>query len=89
MLKISLLESGKHCVTLHLEGRAVGPWVTELRQACEAALDEGRPLTLQLGEVDFLDPKAVALLAGLRARGVSLLGCSPFVSEQLKTGAAS
>ena len=84
MLKISQVEPAQQAVTLRLEGHVVGPWVAELRKACEGVLDGGRLLRLHLADVEFLDPAAVALISGLRSRGVSLVTCAPFVAEQLK-----
>ena len=84
MLKISQVEPVNHSVTLRLEGRIIGPWVTELRQTCEQVLGSGRPLTLQLADVEFMDSKGVALLAALRSRGVSFTDSPPFIAEQLK-----
>lgn len=83
MLKISEDEPVDHAVTLRLEGRVVGAWVAELRDACERALAGGRKLKLHLAEVDFLDANGLALLTNLRARGVALLECPPFVEAQL------
>jgi anti-anti-sigma regulatory factor len=85
MLKISQIAPVNQIVTLRLEGRIVGPWVAELRRACEEVLTTGRPLNLHLGEVEFMDPHGVALLSGLQSRGVALLECTPFAAEQLKT----
>jgi len=79
------MASGNHHAILRLEGRVAGPWVAELRTACERVLGEGRALELNLAEVSFLEPAGVALLANVRKRGVRLLACSPFVAEQLKT----
>ena len=85
MLKISKAEPINHAVVLRLEGRIVGPWVEELQRSCEQVLAGDRPLKLQLADVEFMDAQAVALLLGLRSRGVALLECPPFVTEQLKT----
>ena len=85
MLKISLVDSGNHLVTLRLEGRVAGPWVTEVQKACEKLLSEGRSLELDLAEVSFVDDSGITLLTGLSSRGISLVECSPFVEEQLKT----
>ena len=84
MLKISQIKPVNHTVTLRLEGRVVGPWVTELQHSCEEVLTEGRSLKLHLADVEFMDVQGVALLSSLRSRGVSLLECSPFAAEQLK-----
>ena len=84
MLRISQIEPANHAITLKLEGRVVGPWVTELQKSCEKVLTEGRSLKLHLGDVEFMDAQGVALLSSLRSRGVSLLQCPPFAAEQLK-----
>jgi ABC-type transporter Mla MlaB component len=85
MLKISQIQPVNHAVTLRLEGRVVGPWVTELQKACGQVLKDGMSLRLHLAEVEFMDVQGVALLTDLRSRGVILSECSPFVAEQLKT----
>lgn len=84
MLKISATEPVNHAVTLRLEGRVMGAWVAELRAACEKVLATGQPLQLHLSEVEFLDVGGILLLSSLRAQGVALLHCSPFVAKQLK-----
>lgn len=89
MLKISPTEPVHHAVVLRLEGRILGPWVTELQKSCEDVLSEGRPLQLRLAEVEFMDAQGVALLSNLRSRGVALLECPPFAEEQLKVAGGS
>lgn len=84
MLKITQIGPANHAVTLRLEGRVVGPWVTELSKSCEDVFAGGRSLKLHLADVEFMDAQGVALLASLRSRGVSLLECRPFAAEQLK-----
>jgi len=85
MLKISEAKSGGYAVTLCLEGRIIGPWIAELRRACEQILDHGRPLTLRLADVEFMEAEGVVLLIALRCRGVSITDSPPFIAEQLKT----
>ena len=65
-----------------------GPWVAEALRACEKVLAEGRSLKLNLAEVEFLDATGVALLSGLRSRGVVFVESSPFVEAQLKASAS-
>jgi len=88
MLKISQIEPTNHVVTLRFEGRVAGPWVAEARKACEKVLTEGLSLKLNLAEVEFLDPAAVALLVDLQSRGAVFVECSPFVEAQLKASAS-
>jgi ABC-type transporter Mla MlaB component len=87
MLKISVLEPSEGAAMLRLEGRLIGPWVVELQRTCEETLGTGRAVCLQLGDVEFVDPQGVALLAEFQARGVPLLGCPPFAAELLKATA--
>jgi len=84
MLKISQAETADHSIILKLEGRVVGPWVAETRDACERLLREGRTVKLDLAEVSFVDRDGAGFLADVRARGVTLFDCSLFVEEQLR-----
>lgn len=83
MLKIVARESAETSSVLQLEGQIIGPWVDELRRACDALLPTQR-VTLDLTEVSFVERRGVELLRALGARGVPLLHCSAFVAEQLK-----
>ena len=83
MLKIESINTADGPPKLRVEGRVIGPWVVELRRACEQALDEGAGLALDLSEVVFVDPAGLELLCGLGRRGVAL-ECSGFVAEQLR-----
>lgn len=85
MLKISLAENGGASAQLHLEGRLVGPWVAELKEACARMLGQGRRPHLDLANVSFVDDDGLRLLAQLRGEGAVLAECSPFVSEQLRS----
>ena len=75
-------------VLLRLEGQVRGPWVEELRRACDRVLGtnghNSSRLVLDLAEVSFLDADAVALLHEMVARRIVLRNCSMFIAEQLK-----
>jgi hypothetical protein len=83
VLKIVTVEREASQAVLQLEGQVIGPWIDELRHTCDRLL-ASRTLTLDLAHVSFVERRGVELLRGLRARGVPLLHCSPFVAEQLK-----
>lgn len=85
MLRITPIDSESHRVVLRLEGRLSGPWVGELREACEQVLSLGNILVLNLAEVSFLDRAGSELLHSIQARGARLQDCSMFVTEQLRT----
>ena len=84
MLRIELFDRRDGTTTLELAGRVVGPWVDELSRSCERVLGIGGALTVDLGQVSFVDRDGVQFLKRLRAREVALVNCSPFVAEQLK-----
>jgi ABC-type transporter Mla MlaB component len=71
-------------VTLKLEGRLIGPWVDELRAACEAHLQTSGRLRLDFAGVSYADREGVSLLVRLRGRGVEMANCSTFLAEELK-----
>ena len=72
MLRIAAADGRGNSATLTLEGRVIGPWVDELRRACQRVLVTGAELTLDLHEVAFVE------------RGVIVANCPAFVCEQLK-----
>ena len=83
MLKIEVGERQRQQVTVRLEGRLVGPWVEEVRRACEPFLDNGARLTVDFSRVSFVDREGVALCRRLRQSRAALRNCSPFVKEQI------
>ena len=80
MLRIMESPQGR----LRVEGRLTGPWVEALQRSCEDFFTSGRPLTLDISELSFVDRSGVDLLRALRARGARLVNCSHFVVELLK-----
>lgn len=72
-------------MALRVEGRITGPWVEELRRACEThALHHEIHLSLDLGDIAFADAAGIALLRELLGRGVDLMRATPFIAEELK-----
>ena len=58
-----------------LEGKLVGPWVTELEKCWLSALvsNTSRTMLVDLTDVSFIDAEGRALLARMRQKGVRLL----------------
>jgi ABC-type transporter Mla MlaB component len=83
MLKIEVSEQREERVTVHLEGQMVGPWVDEVRRACQPLLIDGQALTLDFSRVSFVDRAGVALCRHLKQGRATLQNCSPFVKEQI------
>lgn len=69
---------------LRLEGRLTGPWVAEVRGACQRELARGLPLALDLSGLLFADATGVALLHEL-AGTVRIRASSRFVSELMRS----
>jgi hypothetical protein len=87
MLRITVVESSKIAVTLRVEGRLTGPWVEELRTACNMhTFPDEVQLSLELADISFADAEGISLLKELRNRGVGLIRPTPFLVEQLKDG---
>jgi ABC-type transporter Mla MlaB component len=84
MLKITDQNLSDASATLRLEGEVIGPWVMELRRSCEARLESGRRLILDLAGVSFIDRNGMALFRELMTHEVQFINCSPFLTEQLK-----
>lgn len=84
MLRISIAAQTEDVITLRLEGRVIGPWVSELRTACEEVFSQGKGVSLDVAEVTFMDREAVALLRKLNGHVVTLVNCPPLLIEQLK-----
>ena len=84
MLRIATASESGNSATLTLEGRVIGPWVDELRRACQRVVVAGAELRLDLHEVAFVDRDGLALLKSLVDRGVTVVNCPAFVREQLK-----
>jgi ABC-type transporter Mla MlaB component len=85
LLKIVTVPNGSGTAVLVLEGRLIGPWVDELRRACEEAAPSNQRLTLDLRAVSFVDRGGLDLLRSLTGRRARLNNCSLFVAEQLRT----
>jgi ABC-type transporter Mla MlaB component len=84
MLRIAATHGPGNGATMTLEGRVIGPWVDEVRRACERALVTCEALTLDLHEVAFVDRDGLELLKDLADRGVTVVNCPVFLHEQLR-----
>jgi anti-anti-sigma regulatory factor len=84
MLRITSVEKGPLDLLLIVEGRVLGPWVSELEAAVMQAVDAapGR-VFIDIAAVSFVDASGVALLRRLLDQGVGLHAVSPFVHELL------
>jgi ABC-type transporter Mla MlaB component len=86
MLRITHPEGHGSISTLKLEGKLVGPWVTELARSCNELACSADCLRLDLSAVTFVDGPGLALLRDLLGRGATLAACSGLVAELLHLG---
>jgi hypothetical protein len=85
MLRITVVESSPRVTTLRVEGRIAGPWVEELRTACNIHTSSNPvQLYLELEDVSFVDPAGVACLKQLEDQGVRFARVSSFLTELFK-----
>jgi ABC-type transporter Mla MlaB component len=83
MLRITHAQGHDSISTLRLEGKLLGPWVTELARSCNELPCPPDRLRLDLSAVTFVDGPGVALLRDLIGRGARLAACSGLVLELL------
>jgi hypothetical protein len=65
-----------------LEGKLVGPWVTELEKCWSGALaaNPSRTLLVDLADISFIDAEGRALLARMRRKGARLLSTGVLIN---------
>ena len=84
MVKISEFHTTEGNLVVKLEGQVVGQCVTEVETYCNQALGKKEPLTLDVGEVLYLDKSGVDLFKNLLDRQVKLVNCNAFLTELLR-----
>ena len=84
MLRISVVERASELVTVLLDGRVAGRWVELLQRTCEAQLNKGARVTVDLRNVSFADREGITLLRILTDRQVEILNALPFIAEQIR-----
>lgn len=82
MLRITRVDSEEGAI-VRLEGRLVGPWVSELRSFVAAHAD-GVTRRLDIAGLDFVDRDGAELLIELRATGAEIVSARPYVAELLE-----
>ena len=83
MLKITETARNDSGRTFKLEGKLLGPWVDELRNACTQPLAPLEQVGLDLAAVTFVNAAGAELLRELIRRGIIITRCSAFVAELL------
>jgi hypothetical protein len=63
----------------------VAEWVDVLNRECRLALEEKRPVRLDLSGVTFIDGRGVSAVRRLGANGLEIVSCPAFIKELLRT----
>ena len=87
MLRITRIDRQGAGLCLKVEGRLSGDWVALLEGELAEASRTTSALSLDLAAVDFASVQATEMLRAATARGVTLVGCSPFLAKLLVTSA--
>jgi hypothetical protein len=83
MLKISTIERPSHC-RLVVEGKLIGPWVGELKSACQRAEFRDRKLLIYIKNLITISQEGENVLLELMNDGVRVRGCGVFTKHVLK-----
>lgn len=76
ILKIERI-SGTHESQIRLSGEFRSDRLGQVR----AEINRGRPVLLDLAEVDLVDVEAIRFLNAREDEGISVLHCSPYIKE--------
>ena len=86
MLRINPVSDPGQVPTLKVEGKLLGPWVDELRDACRSQACPSNGIGLDLSAVTFVDAAGIELLGNLIRQGTQIIACSGYVAELLRCG---
>jgi anti-anti-sigma regulatory factor len=87
MLRLNRIAGTHPTQTIKLEGKLLGPWVDEVRQACAVGTDLAGRISLDLSALTFVDAAGEGLLLDLIARGIEVVACTNYVAELLRSRA--
>jgi anti-anti-sigma regulatory factor len=87
MLRLTRTAIHTDRVLLKAEGSLVGEWVGLLEEECAELCGPERQVVLDLGDVSYLDRRAVRLLRDLQAGCLSIVNCPPLIEELLREDA--
>lgn len=85
MLRISTIE-GRRQRRLIVEGKLVGPWVAELKSACEEAIADlrDRELVVEMKQVTTISQEGENVLLELISSGIKFCSLGVFTRRVLK-----
>ena len=89
MLRITKMTENGSPVTLKLEGKVHGDWVSLLEQECRALISQKKKVLLDFSEVIFMDERGVEMLRRLPPRSVTVINGDAFIDDLIGQGGRS
>jgi anti-anti-sigma regulatory factor len=84
MLRITEIFEKGGIITLRLDGKVIGVWVSELEKLCLLYRDErNKTVVLDFSGVTFISKEGVGMLENIKDERVKITNCSPFIVELL------
>lgn len=84
VLRITNVVETERTVTLKVEGEIASIWSAVLETECRRQLDRGKELVLDFSSVTLVDRQGAHVVSALQPFGVTLVGCSPLLDEQIR-----
>jgi hypothetical protein len=83
MLRITTIDCCPATRVFKLEGKLLGPWISELESVCNTSHFSPDHARLDLHRLSFVDAEGARFLASLIRDGARVIACSRFVAEIL------
>ena len=83
MLRITEIPEDDKTITLKLEGKLIGVWITYLDRKCAYRKKKGYTVVLDFSGVTFIESRGVAMLERIKDDRVRAVNCSPFIRSIL------
>ena len=81
MLRITKIAENGLPVTLRLEGKVHGDWVSLLEQECRALISQKKTVLLDFSNVTFMGHRGVEMIRRLPARRIRIVNGDAFIED--------